>query len=198
MSFRRKQGRAARILFTPGLHASALASRRALSAAAMCEASILTIGGDLAGKRVVPVDNGADGRTTGVGAEGITVADTGLADLVIKLENVGLYPIVRGLDEYSELEQDPDGVHQRFLEASRAQCEDWTSRLAKTPDPRASQRTSRAAGLHGHLRGSRSIRNPGRTTCIDPGSESPRGLVRSPIIDFSKMGDLLNIQLLAA
>jgi Icc-related predicted phosphoesterase len=136
MGFRRKQERAARILFITDLHSSELTFRKVLSAVEIYEASILMIGGDLAGKRVVPVVNGKDGYTTSVGGEDILVNESGLADLVTKIKNLGQYPIVLGLEEYTALEQDPDGVHKRFLEESHAQCADWMARLAKKFEPK--------------------------------------------------------------
>lgn len=322
MAFRRKQERLARILFVTDLHASEITFRKVLSAVEIYEASILVIGGDLAGKRVVPVVNGKDGYTTSVGGEDILVNESGLADLVTKIKNLGQYPIVLGLEDYEVLAQDPDGVHQRFLEASHAQCDDWMSRLAAKFEPKgipvyvtggnddymsieeildaapwvinagekvievvpgvemistgfgnptpwncprdisedklleiitamadklqkpenaifnlhvppygsgldqaplldtsvvpprpiigevasvgstavkqAIERYKPQVGLHGHIHESRGVQKLGRTTCVNPGSEYTEGILRSAVVDFSKKGELLNVQLLGA
>lgn len=322
MAFRRKQERLARILFVTDLHASEITFRKVLSAVEIYEASILVIGGDLAGKRVVPVVNGKDGYTTSVGGEDILVNESGLADLVSKIKNLGQYPIVLGLEDYEVLAKDPDGVHQRFLEASHAQCDDWMSRLAAKFEPKgipvyvtggnddymsieeildaapwvinagekvievvpgvemistgfgnptpwncprdisedklleiitamadklqkpenaifnlhvppygsgldqaplldtsvvpprpiigevasvgstavkqAIERYKPQVGLHGHIHESRGVQKLGRTTCVNPGSEYTEGILRSAVVDFSKKGELLNVQLLGA
>lgn len=136
MAFGKKKQRAARILFVTDLHASEITFRKVLSAVEIYEASILMIGGDLAGKRVVPVVGGKDGYTTSVGGEDITVDEAGLPDLVTKIKNLGQYPIVMDLAEYEVLSQDPDGVHQRFLDSSHAQVDDWMQRLAAKFEPK--------------------------------------------------------------
>ena len=321
MAFR-KQQRAARILFVTDLHASEITFRKVLSAVEIYEASILMIGGDLAGKRVVPVVAGTEGYTTSVGGEDFVVDEAGLPDLVTRIKNLGQYPIVLGLEEYNVLAQDPDGVHARFLEASHAQCADWMKRLAakfepkgipvyvtggnddfmsiedildaapwvinagekiievipgvemistgfgnptpwncprdvpeeklleiittmadKLQNPKTAifnlhvpphgsgldqaplldtsvvpprpiigevasvgstavkeviERYQPAVGLHGHIHESRGVQKLGRTTCVNPGSEYTEGILRSAVIDFTKKGELLNVQLLGA
>jgi Icc-related predicted phosphoesterase len=131
-----RQKRTARILFVTDLHASELTFRKVLSAVEVYEATILMIGGDLAGKRVVPVVGGKDGYTTSVGGEDIQVEESGLSDLVTKVKNLGQYPIVMDRDEYEVLSKDPDAVHKRFLEMSHAQVDDWASRLARKFEPK--------------------------------------------------------------
>lgn len=130
-----RQKRTARILFVTDLHASELTFRKVLSAVAIYEATILMIGGDLAGKRVVPVVGGKEGYTTSVGGEDIRVGESGLSDLVSKIKNLGQYPIVMDRDEYEVLSKDPDSVHQRFLDMSHAQVDNWAARLAAKFEP---------------------------------------------------------------
>ena len=45
--------------------------------------------------------------------------------------------MVLGVDEYHALVNDPDEVHRRFLDASHAQIDDWTARLAAKFEPKA-------------------------------------------------------------
>lgn len=322
MAIRRKQERLVRILFVTDLHASEITFRKVLRAVEIYEATILMIGGDLAGKRVVPVVNGKGGYTTSVGGEDILVDESGLPDLITRIKNLGQYPIVLDLDEYEALAKDPDGVHQRFLESSHAQVDDWMARLAakfepkgipiyvtggnddymsieeildaapwvvnagekvlevvpgvemistgfgnptpwncprdvpeeklleiittmadKLQNPKTAifnlhvpphgsgldqaplldtsvvpprpiigevssvgstavkqviERYQPQVGLHGHIHESRGVQKIGRTTCVNPGSEYTEGILRSAVVDFSKKGELLNVQLLGA
>ena len=131
-----KKDRAARLLFVTDLHASEVTFRKLMNAVEIYEATALIIGGDLAGKRVVPVIKEAKGYTTSVSGEDIVVDESGLADLLTKVKNLGQYPMVLGVEEYGSLVNDPDAVHQRFLEASHAQVDDWTARLGAKFEPK--------------------------------------------------------------
>ena len=65
-----------------------------MNAVEVYEATVLVIGGDLAGKRVVPIVHDADGYTTSVSGEDIVVNESGLQDVVTKIKNLGQYPFV--------------------------------------------------------------------------------------------------------
>ena len=107
-----KKDRAARLLFVTDLHASEVTFRKLMNAVEIYEATALIIGGDLAGKRVVPVIKEAKGYTTSVSGEDIVVDESGLADLLTKVKNLGQYPMVLGVEEYGSLVNDPDAVHR--------------------------------------------------------------------------------------
>ncbi len=135
MAFGKKE-RAARVLFVTDLHASELTFRKLMNAVEIYEANVLIIGGDLAGKRVVPVVKGANGYSTSISGEDITVDEGGLDEVVAKVKNLGQYPLVVGAEEYEALAKDPDEVHRRFLAAADDQVEDWTSRLGAKFEPK--------------------------------------------------------------
>ena len=107
-----------------------------MNAVEVYEATVLVIGGDLAGKRVVPIVHDADGYKTSVSGEDYVVNESGLDEVVTKIKNLGQYPFVLSVDEYEQLAQDPDEVHQRFLKASDEQIDDWTARLAAKFEPK--------------------------------------------------------------
>lgn len=134
--FSKQEKRATRLLFITDLHASEITFRKLMNAVEIYEATVLVIGGDLAGKRVVPIVHDADGYKTSVSGEDVVVNESGLQDVVTKIKNLGQYPFVLGADEYERLAQDPDEVHRRFLVAADEQIDDWTARLAAKFEPR--------------------------------------------------------------
>ena len=134
--FSKQERRTSRLLFITDLHASEITFRKLMNAVEVYEATVLVIGGDLAGKRVVPVVHDADGYKTSVSGEDILVNESGLPDVVAKIKNLGQYPFVLSADVYSELASDPDEVHRRFLDAAHEQIDDWTARLAAKFEPK--------------------------------------------------------------
>jgi uncharacterized protein len=134
--FSKQEKRATRLLFITDLHASEITFRKLMNAVEVYEATVLVIGGDLAGKRVVPIVHDADGYRTSVSGEEIVVNDSGLQEVVTKIKNLGQYPFVLSTDEYAQLAQDPDEVHRRFLVAADEQVDDWTARLAAKFEPK--------------------------------------------------------------
>jgi Icc-related predicted phosphoesterase len=85
--FSKQEKRTSRLLFITDLHASEITFRKLMNAVEVYEATVLIIGGDLAGKRVVPVVHGADGYKTSVSGEDILVNESGLPDVVAKIKN---------------------------------------------------------------------------------------------------------------
>ncbi len=134
--FSKQEKRATRLLFITDLHASEITFRKLMNAVEIYEATVLVIGGDLAGKRVVPIVHDTDGYKTSVSGEDVVVNESGLQDVVTKIKDLGQYPFVLDVDEYQQLAQDPDEVHRRFLVAADEQIDDWTARLAAKFEPK--------------------------------------------------------------
>ena len=134
--FSKQTQRATRLFFVTDLHASEITFRKVLNAVEVYEANVLIIGGDLAGKRVVPVVGDRNGYTTSVSGEDITVDESGIGDVLSKIKDLGQYPMVMGAEEYQSLAADPDEVHRRFLKAAHEQCADWADRLAARFEPK--------------------------------------------------------------
>jgi uncharacterized protein len=61
----------------------------------------------------------------------------------------------------------------------------------------AIERYQPVLSLHGHIHECRGVRQIGRTTCVNPGSEYAEGVLHGAIIDFAS-GQLDNIQLVSA
>lgn len=136
MAFGRgRRGRALRILFVTDLHASEIVFRKTLNAVGVYEANCLMIGGDLAGKTLVPVLRNGQAFTASVSGETVTVGQSGLSALRERIRDLGQYPEVMDEEEYLSLSADPEEVHRRFLEASRRQVAEWAERVAARFEP---------------------------------------------------------------
>ncbi len=133
--FRQKFSRSLRLLFVTDLHASEITFRKMLNAVQVYEATVLIVGGDLAGKRIVPILSEGGVFTTSVSGNEIRVDESGLDQLQSKIRNLGQYPFVIGREEYEALTADPEEADRRFLAASHAQIEDWMQRLAARFEP---------------------------------------------------------------
>jgi uncharacterized protein len=133
---RKKGGHPLRILFVTDLHASEVVFRKMLNAVSVYEADCLVVGGDLAGKAIVPVIHGGGVWSASVIGEVVTVDDSrGLEELVARVRDLGHYPVVMDRDEYDALAADEAALRRRFLDASRAQVADWTERIAARFEP---------------------------------------------------------------
>lgn len=133
---RGRRVRPLRILFVTDLHASEMVFRKMLNAVEVYEAECLIVGGDLAGKALVPIVGDSAGFTASVNGETVAADQSGLAALRKRIRDLGQYPEVMSEDEYQALAADPDEVHRLFLAASRTQVAEWAERVAARMEPR--------------------------------------------------------------
>ncbi|HJW76351.1 MAG TPA: metallophosphoesterase [Thermoleophilia bacterium] len=132
----RKAGRSARILFVTDLHASEVTFRKMLNAVEIYEASVLIIGGDLAGKCMVPIIAAHGAFTACVSGEDVVVTEGEMPDLLAKLKNLGQYPLPVETEEYDALASDSQEVERRFADVMHGQVEDWMQRIAARLQPK--------------------------------------------------------------
>jgi Icc-related predicted phosphoesterase len=136
--FKRNRPKPTRILFATDLHGSEMVFRKFLNAVRVYEAQIAILGGDLTGKRLVPVVEAADRWTTTIGGEEVVVHDReDLEELCERIRNLGQYPIVIDGDEYRRLQEDPEAVDARFRAECDRQVTDWMRRAAERLEPSA-------------------------------------------------------------
>jgi len=133
--FRRKFSQSLRLLFVTDLHASEITFRKMLNAVKVYEATVLIVGGDLAGKRIVPILSADGVYTTSVSGNEVRVDETGLNDLMNKIRDLGQYPFVVDQEEHDALASDPEMVDRRFTDASHAQIEEWLQRMDDRFEP---------------------------------------------------------------
>jgi Icc-related predicted phosphoesterase len=113
-----------RVFFATDLHGSERCFRKWLNAAAVYEAQVLVLGGDLTGKVLVPLvaDSGQDAAE--LDAERARIRIT------------GRYPVVVTADEQAQIEADPAVLDSRFQEAMEDTLRAWVEladeRLAGT------------------------------------------------------------------
>jgi Icc-related predicted phosphoesterase len=125
------------ILFATDLHGSESAFRKFLNAGLHFKADVLVMGGDLAGKALVPV----------VGQNGSVSADLGskrmeasspeqIADLEKTIRMTGRYPFRCTEDELRHLQENPGDVDARFLQAMQETLRTWLDLAAERLGPR--------------------------------------------------------------
>src|SRR3984893_16015952 len=102
--------RSLRIYFATDLHGSEVCFRKFLAAAKVYEADVIILGGDFAGKAIVPVltENGMLGARAG--GQDVTVHESEWDRLAGDLGKQGLYPVRMEAAELARLEQDPGAL----------------------------------------------------------------------------------------
>jgi uncharacterized protein len=131
----RKQ-RGLRIYFATDVHGSERCFRKFLAAAKIYEADALVLGGDVAGKGLVPVtaENGTLSAT--VRGEPVTLPASEQERLYAEINQLGFYPVQMEPDEIAALEEDPVAVERLFREEIVAQIERWCDLASERLDPR--------------------------------------------------------------
>jgi uncharacterized protein len=121
----RHRRRALRIFFATDVHGSERCFRKFLAAAKIYEADALVLGGDVAGKGLVPIiaDNGTLSAT--VRGEPVTLPASEEERLRAEINQLGFYPVQMEPEEIAELEADPAKVDRLFREEIVNQVDRW-------------------------------------------------------------------------
>lgn len=128
---RNGDGRKLRILFATDLHGSDVVFRKFLNAVGVYEANIAILGGDLTGKRILPIVHTDAGYTADVMGQGYAVSsEEELGPLTERIRNLGQYPIVVCEQELAAMQANPALIEQRFDHECQAQVTDWMRRAA--------------------------------------------------------------------
>ncbi len=132
---RGKKTRALRIFFATDLHGSDVCFRKFLAAAKVYEADVLILGGDFAGKGLVPV-LGQDGSWSArVHGQSVTVPAAEWDRLASEVNRVGFYPVRMEAGEVAALNDDPDALDRLFRTEISAQMQRWCDLAAQRLDP---------------------------------------------------------------
>ena len=131
-----KKQRALRIFFATDVHGSDVCFRKFLAAAKVYEADVLLLGGDFAGKGLVPVLRDGDGslRAEIDGKEVSVPAGEG-GRLAADINRKGFYSAEMEPEVLGELRQDPIAVDRKFRSEIAAQAERWCRLAAERLDP---------------------------------------------------------------
>jgi uncharacterized protein len=132
---RGKKTRALRIFFATDLHGSDVCFRKFLAAAKVYQADVIILGGDFAGKGLVPV-LGRDGQLSAqVHGEKVTVPEAEWDRLASEVNRGGFYPVRMEADEVTRLNDDPEALDRLFRHEISARMQAWCDLAAECLDP---------------------------------------------------------------
>jgi uncharacterized protein len=132
---RGKKTRALRIYFATDLHGSDVCFRKFLAAAKVYEADVLILGGDFAGKGLVPVLTQDGSLIARVHGESVTVPVAEWDRLASEISRAGFYPVRMEAAEVTALNDDPDALDRLFRREIAAQMQRWCDLAAERLDP---------------------------------------------------------------
>jgi Icc-related predicted phosphoesterase len=121
----RSRKRALRIYFSTDIHGSERCFRKFLAAATTYEADVLIMGGDIAGKGLVPIRASNGMLTAQVRGESVSVPQEDEARLRAEINRLGFYSVIGDPAEMDRLEGDPKAVDQAFRREIVAQIQAW-------------------------------------------------------------------------
>jgi Icc-related predicted phosphoesterase len=127
--------RALRIYFATDIHGSEVCFRKFLAAAKVYEADVIILGGDFAGKAIVPVLTEDGMLRAKAGGEDVTVPESQWDRLAADLGKAGLYPVRMDDGELTRLAQDEAAVDRLFRTEITAQMQRWCDLAAERLDP---------------------------------------------------------------
>jgi Icc-related predicted phosphoesterase len=121
-----------RIFFATDVHGSDRCFRKFLAAASVYEANVILLGGDVAGKAMIPIVPQGNGTYT-FSLQGAqqTIAADDLDGARQRMNFNGFYPRVTEAAEVSRMSEDPEYVAQLFEEAIAEQISGWCELAAE-------------------------------------------------------------------
>lgn len=125
-----------RIFFATDVHGSDRCFRKFLAAASVYEADALVLGGDVAGKAMVPIVAEAHSRFSFTFQGAKETVDAGeLEEVERRINFNGFYPRVTDSAEVARMAEEPDYVVSLFEETITQQISDWCQLAAeRLPD----------------------------------------------------------------
>jgi Icc-related predicted phosphoesterase len=137
VAFRRgKKRRDLRLFFATDLHGSEVCFRKFLAAAKVYEVDVLLLGGDFAGKGLVPVMQRDESWTASLDGQELSVPLADYHRLEADVTKRGFYPVQMDANELARLNSDPDLLNDLFRTQIRAQAKRWCDLAAERLDPR--------------------------------------------------------------
>ena len=132
----RTSKRALRIFFATDIHGSEVCFRKFLAAAKVYEADAIILGGDYAGKALVPVLRVDGALVAQAGGKDVTVPEDDWERLEADLTKRGFYPVRMSPEQLGQLESDPAALDALFKEQIKTQLQRWCDLAAERLDPR--------------------------------------------------------------
>ena len=125
-----------RCFFTTDIHGSEVCFRKFLTAARVYDVDLLVLGGDIAGKAIIPMRRADDGRlaVTHEGRDRL-LSDAEADPLIAKMKDAGLYPRLCSNNEYERLATDTGAREAAFADVLRDQTAAWCKLAGERLDP---------------------------------------------------------------
>src|SRR6266567_4308164 len=114
MFFRRPRKRTLRIYFATDIHGSERCFRKFLAAAESYDADALVLGGDIAGKGLVPIKSHDGSLSARVRGEAVTVPRAEEGRLRAEINRLGFYSLVTDQTEIERLQTEPAHLDRAF------------------------------------------------------------------------------------
>ncbi len=125
MFFGRPKKRALRVYFATDIHGSDRCFRKFLAAADSYEADVLVLGGDIAGKGLVPIRQENGNLVARVRGEPVAVPRAEEARLRAEINRMGFYSVLSDAEDIERLEHDQAHLDRAFQRAIIEQIEGW-------------------------------------------------------------------------
>jgi uncharacterized protein len=126
---------ALRIFFATDIHGSERGFRKFLAAAKSYGAGALILGGDIAGKGLVPIQASNGTLTARVRGETVSVPRDEEPRLRADINRLGFYSVIADGEETERLEKDAQHLDRAFRREIKAQVEVWCALAAERLDP---------------------------------------------------------------
>jgi Icc-related predicted phosphoesterase len=127
--------RALRIFFATDVHGSDRCFRKFLAAAGVYEANVLLLGGDVAGKGLVPIRARNGSLVAEVRGEPVTVPASEEERLRAEINRLGFYAVRVDDDQLERMRGDPAYVDRLFRQEIAAQVRRWCELAAQRLPP---------------------------------------------------------------
>jgi len=116
-----------RIFFTSDLHGSEKCYKKFINAARIYKANVLVVGGDLTGKRIVPIVKQADKtyKMRFLGEDLLLKNEGELEKAKKQIKSVGYYVHVADESEIQALREDEEKLQERFAESMTETIANW-------------------------------------------------------------------------
>ncbi len=125
-----------KLFFATDIHGSDICWTKFLNAGKFYEADVLILGGDMTGKAVIPFihQGGKNYKVTLLEQEFQITNDDEMTDMRKRVRSRGYYPYLTNPDEISELDKDPNRVHEIFRQEVLKVVQQWTDLADKKLD----------------------------------------------------------------
>jgi len=125
-----------RLFFATDIHGSEVCFRKFLAAARVYGADVLLLGGDFAGKGLVPVLRSGETWQASLDGHELSVPAAGYDQLAADITRRGLYPVPMDDAELARLSADQEALDELFKAQIIEQARRWCDLAAQRLDPR--------------------------------------------------------------